>query len=164
MATTTPVPETFALDTQLACAKDSVLTTLSSACSTEACYAGNDNETCPYDGIAGIISLVGDISWSLMWTFPQQVATQLAVRFAGFDIDYGSDDMTDVVGELANVLAGEALARLDALGVKATMGLPMVVRGTNLNLMLPDGTPRIHMRFSCDEGPFYLILGAREQA
>ena len=117
----------------------------------------------PCDGIARIIcwseyQLVPHVD------FPQQVATQLAVRFAGFDIDYESDDMTDVVGELANVLAGEALARLDALGVKATMGLPMVVRGTNLNLMLPDGTPRIHMRFSCDEGPFYLILGAREQA
>jgi len=162
MGATNTVSEVVPLDAPRRGVRDAVIATLSAACGIEAHYEGNDTETCPYDGIAGIISLVGDVDWSLMLTLPQEAAVQLSARFAGFEIEYDSDDMTDLVGELANVIAGDVVARLEAVGVKTSLSLPMVVRGEHLNLMIPAGHPRLHMRFSSECGPFYLILGSRK--
>lgn len=163
MGVTATMVEVVPLDAPREGARDAVIATLAAACGVEPHYDGNDQETCPCDGIAGIISLVGDVDWSLMLTLPQSAAVGLSRRFAGFEIEYDSEDMTDLVGEIANVVAGDVVARLETAGVKTRLSLPMVVRGEHLNLMLPAGHPRLHMRFSCDCGPFYLILGSRKQ-
>ena len=154
--------EVFELDGRQERAKEAVLATLAEGCGVKATYDGNDAEACPCDGVAGIISLVGDVDWSLMLILPQESASRIARQFTGFDIDFSSADMTDVVGELANVLAGDVISRLERVAVKASMGLPMVVRGHELSMMLPDGHPRIHMRFLSSHGNFFFILGSRK--
>jgi CheY-specific phosphatase CheX len=58
------------------------------------------------EGVVGLISFVGDVTWSLAMMFPQKAAESLALKFAGFEIEYESADMGVVVGEIANVLAG----------------------------------------------------------
>lgn len=156
--------EVVPLDAPRQGVRDAVIATLTAACGVEPHYDGSDHETCPCDGIAGIVSLVGDVDWSLMLTLPTDSAADLAQRFAGFEIEYDSEDMTDLVGEIANVIAGDVVARLEAVGVRTNLSLPMVVRGEHLNLMLPAGHPRLHMRFTSDCGPFYLILGSRKQS
>lgn len=158
------IAEAVPLDASRQGVRDAVVATIAASCGVEPHYDGNDMETCPCDGIAGIISLVGDVDWSLMLTLPAESAVDLAQCFAGFDIAYDSEDMTDLVGEIANVIAGDVVARLEAVGVRTNLSLPMVVRGDHLNLMLPAGHPRLHMRFSSDCGPFYLILGERKQS
>mgnify|MGYP000329483666 CR=1 FL=1 len=62
------------------------------------------------DGVVGIISFMGDINWIVMLELPKESAKAMASKFCGFDIDYDSADMGDVVGELANVLTLRVLA------------------------------------------------------
>lgn len=162
MGATHTVTEVIPLDAAQQGVRDALIATLSAACGLEPRYQGNDQESCPCDGIAGVISLVGDVDWSLMLTLPADSAVALAQRFAGFEIPYDSDDMTDLVGEVANVVAGDVVARLESVGIRTNLSLPMVVRGQRLNLMLPAGHPRVHMRFLSECGPILLILGARK--
>jgi CheY-specific phosphatase CheX len=112
-------------------------------------------------GIVGMISLLGDVHWSVMLALPSETATALAAAFAGFVIDYDSEDMGDLVGEIVNVLAGDVLLRLEGLGVAADMSLPAIMRGTAMGVMLPDQKPLLVTRFTSDHGPFELVVGAR---
>jgi chemotaxis protein CheX len=87
--------------------------------------------------VQGIIAVVGDLSWSLSLAFSPKTAEAIAHKFSGFTIAYESADMNDVIGELANVMAGDVVARLDRLGHKVKMSLPTVARGRGLHMIHP---------------------------
>lgn len=97
----------------------------------------HDDDVTGHDGIVGIISFVGDMTWSLMMGLPREAAETIALKFAGFEIPFDSCDMVDVIGELANVLAGVACGQLEAAGQMAHMSLPTVARGHDVELMMP---------------------------
>jgi len=141
------------------CAKEAIRATLAAISGAEPVCRGEHEESMPFDGVVGIMSFVGDVEWSLMLGFPRETAIALGPRFAGFEIEYESEDMADVVGELANVVSGDALARLDARGLKAEMSLPTVVRGSDMELVVSDKVPwRRCLRFETLDGDFWLKL------
>ena len=70
--------------------------------------------------------------------------------------------MGDVVGELANILAGDIVARLAKEDLKAAISLPTIMRGQNVEPMLPSGLPLEKLHFDMPEGEFLLkIAGAK---
>jgi CheY-specific phosphatase CheX len=88
--------------------------------------------------IDGIISFVGDLTWSMILVLPIGAAEMMALKFAGFEIPYDSEDMGDVVGELTNVLAGVLCGNLEAVGVKSQMSLPTITRGSDFEQLMSD--------------------------
>lgn len=88
--------------------------------------------------IDGIISFVGDLTWSLILVLPFDSAELMAQKFAGFEIPYDSEDMGDVVGELTNVLAGVLCGNLENVGVRSHMSLPTVTRGSDFEQLMSD--------------------------
>jgi CheY-specific phosphatase CheX len=114
------------------------------------------------DGVVGIISFMGDANYIIMLALPKASAIAMASKFCGFDIDYDSPDMGDVVGELANVLAGDIVARMSKEDFKVTMSLPTIMRGHDVEPLLPRGLPLEKLRFSMAEGDFMLkVAGAK---
>jgi len=85
--------------------------------------------------IDGIISFVGDLTWSLILVFPHDSAEVVAKKFAGFDIPFDSEDMGDVIGELTNVLAGVLCGNLEDAGIHSQMSLPTVTRGSDFEML-----------------------------
>lgn len=110
------------------------------------------------ESVQGIIAMVGDLSWSMSLAFPPETAVPLARKFSGFDIDYDSADMNDVIGELANVMAGDVVARLDRRGCKVKMSLPTVARGTDLHVLQPGAVSMLRMQFRLPQGPAWVAL------
>jgi chemotaxis protein CheX len=110
--------------------------------------------------VAGIISFIGDVPWSLTWVIAKETAPVLAKKFAGFDIAFDSSDMGDVAGELVTVLAGEIIAQLEQRRIKAQMSLPTVARGSNLELMPERGPNVAELNFTSTQGAFWLRLAA----
>jgi CheY-specific phosphatase CheX len=127
------------------------------------CTASDD---CPGSGsgVLGIISFVGDVPWTFILLLPQPTAVALARRFAGFDIAYEGPDMPDVVGELANVIAGEVVARLERKGIKARMSLPSVLRGQDIELTSVHGGPWARFFYRCPQGEFTVALASAKGA
>ena len=123
-----------------------------------------DNPETPMgEGVVGIISFVGDITWLMMVALPRKSASSLSLKFAGFEVDYDSPEMGDVVGELANVLAGDIVARLGKESVKVAMSLPTILRGQDVEPLLPRGIPSRRLSFQLN-GDLVLVkvAGARE--
>jgi chemotaxis protein CheX len=114
------------------------------------------------EGVVGIISFMGDVNYIIMLALPKDSAIAMASKFCGFDIDYDSADMGDVVGELANVLAGDIVARMSKEDFKITMSLPTIMRGHDVEPLLPRGLPLEKLNFSSGEGAFVLkVAGAK---
>jgi chemotaxis protein CheX len=145
------------------CAKDALITTLSAICGSDPIYKGDMTQSEPGDRIIGIISIMGDVAWSVMMGFPASTAMDLVIKFAGFEIPYDSDDMGDVIGELANVLAGDLVARLDSAGLRVEMSLPTVARGCDVNVMPPAGATLARMNFGTECGDLWLDIASVEQ-
>lgn len=125
-------------------------------CGEQPCYKG-DGDHCPKcDGLVGIISFTSDVPWSLLLGLPRETAITFAVKFTGMEIDFDSPDMGDLVGELTNILAGDATAQLDAVGITAQMSVPTAARGSDLEILLPGGLPSVRMNFSSPEGDFWV--------
>lgn len=119
-----------------------------------------DGQPAACSGIVGIISFLGDLSWSYSLILPEQTASTLIQKFVGFEIPYASADMADAVGELANVLAGDIVARLETKRIKAQMSLPTVARGTDVEMISPAGLPSARIFFSAPIGRFWLKVSS----
>lgn len=111
--------------------------------------------------LVGFIAFVGDIEWTLGLVLPEDTAPLLAAKFAGFEIPFDSPDMGDVIGELANVLAGDVRARLEGKRLKTTMSLPCLARGQGAELFADHGQPSARLSFTTGAGMFWceLVVG-----
>ena len=105
--------------------------------------------------IIAIISLVGDVEWSVFLGLPRQTATAVAAKFAGFEIPFDSDDMGDAIGELANILGGQVKARLDRRSVKANISLPSVMRAENMHVLIQRSVSGIKTCFDSELGKLW---------
>lgn len=145
------------------CIKASVISTFGSIIGEPPVFTGFEEKHPDFTGVVGIISLLGGISWSLMLEIPKVTALPLALKFAGFEIEYDSEDMGDVVGELANVFAGDSVSRLDAVGVKVNMSLPTIARGSGMQLTVPEKFPLLRMKFTSLEGEFWIKIAQEDR-
>lgn len=108
--------------------------------------------------IVGIISFVGDLTWSLTMVLPSNSAEVLAHKFAGFEIPFDSIDMGDVVGELANVVAGVLCGNLESAGLKSQMSLPTVARGSDFEQLMSENLISHHLHFTTAESHFWVKI------
>lgn len=145
------VPETL-----IEAVKRATLATFAMIVGEEPSYEGDGDRHPKCDGLVGIISFTGDVPWSLMLGLPRETAMALAVKFTGMEVDFDSPDMGDIVGELANILAGDATAQLDAVGITVQMSVPTAARGSDLEMLLPGGLPSVRLNFSSSEGDFWV--------
>ena len=103
------------------------------------------------DGVViAVISLVGDVEWSVFLGLPRQTATVVAAKFAGFEIPFDSEDMGDAIGELTNILAGQVKALLDQRKVKVELSLPSVMRAESLHVLVQS---KVVTRKTCFNSP-----------
>jgi chemotaxis protein CheX len=113
-----------------------------------------DENVCTHEIIMSVISLVGEVEWSVFMAIPRATAVAMAGKFAGFEIPYESSDLGDAIGELSNILAGDMKARLDRRGLKADISLPSVMRCDNLQVLISADTPVEKFSFSTPIGKF----------
>lgn len=123
------------------CVPESAINVISSLCGLQSHVDPDAGDVCIQEVMLAVISLVGDVEWSVFLGLPRQTAVALSAKFAGFQIAFEADEMGDAVGEMANIFAGEVKARLDQKGVKADISLPSVMRGENLRLLIPKDAP-----------------------
>jgi chemotaxis protein CheX len=146
----------------VACIKVSVSSVFQKSFGDTPSFQSDDGDHKIGDGIVGIISFTGDITWIMMMGFPKDCATGLFAKFAGFELEYDSPDMGDVVGEMANILAGNIVGRLQESGVKCAISLPTLIKGHNVEPLLPRDFPSRKLIVTMPEGVVIVkVVGAK---
>jgi chemotaxis protein CheX len=111
----------------------------------------------PYHDVSGIIELYGRASGLVVLGLSRSIAIRATEVLLGEPVDVIDARVLDAVGELTNIIAGNAKADLDRL--ELCLGLPQVLIGRNHTLPFDlVGTP-IDIVFGSDLGTVVLEVG-----
>jgi chemotaxis protein CheX len=113
-------------------------------------------------GVSGIIGLGGDATGAVVLNFPEQVAIAAVSKFVGEEFTSISSGVVDGVGELTNIIAGDAKNRLAQKGYKFEIGLPKIVTGRNYITAQNRAIPCVVISFTSDIGKFCLEVSLRK--
>jgi len=143
--------------------KGAVIEVLDSICGTSSEHAAGEHAELA-SGVIGVISLIGQDAWSMMVGLPKDTAVAFARQFTGSEVAYDSRDMGDVVGELANIIAGQAAGRMEAAGMKANLSLPTIARGNGISVPLQYELPSVCIGFLCPQGDLWVRIASAKRS
>jgi len=132
------------------------------------CEGTPEREECPpevwlQDAVVGIISLVGPVPLTMLLHFPKETAVKFSEAFAGMEFEFESADMNDLIGELANIIAGDTKARLEEINLVTALSLPTVVKGRHVQIAFRDQVVIEEVNFKTNQGYFQVRLAASKQ-
>ena len=104
-----------------------------------------------YD-VSGVIGLSGEAQGTIALSFSKPAALKIVSKMIGMEIKIVGADLTDGIGEIANIVAGYAKQYLTEY--KVSISLPNVVIGKSHALAAPSGVPTIVVPFKCELGEF----------
>jgi chemotaxis protein CheX len=107
------------------------------------------NDKHAYD-VSGVIGLSGEAQGIISLSFPQDMALKVVSKLLGTEITEVGAELTDAIGEIANIVAGYAKQYLTDFNL--SISLPNVVIGSNHKIAVQSGVPVIIVPFSCDIG------------
>lgn len=110
-----------------------------------------------YYPISGLIGLSGKASGMVVVNMSVEVALKAASHMLMEEFTEINGDVVDAVGELTNVIAGQAKAELEPY--ELSVGLPNVVTGKGHEVRFPSLTPPVAVPFQTDFGPLRLEVG-----
>ena len=119
------------------------------------------NRGTPMWYISGTISLTGDDQCgNLSVMFPMDLAKAIFRSMMGMQASdpVQDEELHDVVGEIANMVAGGAKSRLQEIGFNFKIGLPTVVVGENHYLEPPREVQTVVVPMNTEKGMFYIEL------
>lgn len=98
-------------------------------------------------GINGSIGFGGKMTGTLFFSAPQEIAEKMASIILGGLCEVGPREISDVVGEVTNMLAGGCKSRLCDAGIPVVMSIPNILRGQSLKVSAKDLTFLVRKRF-----------------
>ncbi len=117
-----------------------------------------------YD-ISGIIGLSGDVVGAVVLSFPKETAGSVVSAFAGEPLSVNSGDFADAIGELANMISGNAKAKFPGESL-VNISCPTVVIGKNHRIHQPSDSTCVSIpcQSSCGEFAVEVCIMEMEDA
>lgn len=125
---------------------------------TPAIKKGNE---CSHD-VSGIIAMSGEFQGTVVLSMPSQTAIAVVALFTGETHDPDTDDFADAVGEIINMICGNAKASFQRKNV--SISCPSVVVGSKHRVAAQSDLPCILIPCSTDCGELVLEIAIRPVA
>ena len=119
---------------------------------------GLNQDAHPHHDVCGIIDLSGDVRGRVVVSMSEPLATTLASELLGDPVAQMSGDCVDAVGEIANMIAGNA--RTDFPEGSHTISVPRVVIGRE-KVPYSDRIPVISIPCETDKGALYIDIALK---
>lgn len=107
--------------------------------------------------VSGIIGISGKGVGTIVLSMSESVAIKASSTMLMTDLSEVDDDVMDAVGEITNMVSGNAKAKLEQFHL--SMSLPNVLCGQNCRLHFPQNSHPISIPFKCAWGPLALQIG-----
>lgn len=109
--------------------------------------------------VSGMIGLVGEeLQGSLSITFEKELAFEIMNRMLGEKPAAVDEEVSDMVGEIANMVCGGAKLALADQGHEFGMATPIVVSGKDHSINHQVDGPKMIMPFTSEFGTAYLEI------
>ncbi len=108
--------------------------------------------------ITALIGLSGRARGTVALSFPEPTALAMVGRLLGVEMDTVDETIADALGEMVNIVAGGAKAKLanENGGSPIDLSLPNVIQGSNYCVDYPSHTTWLDVPFSSELGSFSL--------
>jgi chemotaxis protein CheX len=113
----------------------------------------------PTFDVSGIIGLSGSAQGSIGISFPKVLALKVVSKMLGQEVKVVGPDLTDGIGELANIVAGNA--KQDLAQYQLSISLPNVIVGKDHLIAGQSGVPTIVVPFTCNIGEFVMEVSLK---
>ena len=101
---------------------------------------------------SAVIGFSGGATGSVVLCFPMSTALKAASAFAGIEMTKDHEDFADALGELANIVAGQAKSKLE--GFNISISLPSVILGKKHAVLQSKQKPRLAIPCDSSLGRF----------
>ncbi|MCB1049570.1 MAG: chemotaxis protein CheX [Acidobacteria bacterium] len=112
--------------------------------------------------ISSIVSLTGQVEGSIIISMPSSLACKVASNLLMEEHTELDPAVEDAIGEMGNIIVGDARRSLKDSGYDVSISLPNVVFGTGHHISRRPSVPCIAIPFTTPEGPFEVNVGIKE--
>jgi chemotaxis protein CheX len=104
--------------------------------------------------VTSVIGLTGDASGTISVSFAEKSILAIVSNMFGEEMKELNDEIADAVGEIANMISGQARKKLEEAGKSLKAAIPTVIMGKNHTINHITKSPIIAIPFSTDNGSF----------
>ena len=122
-------------------------------------------ETCIWNKektVAEVVGLIGfsneeeNIKGFMTIGFTKSSIIQIVSNMLGEEFETMNDEVREAVGELANMISGQARQKISLMGSKLEAGMPTIISGKDLEVKGAEGKDITIVNFEIEKGPFEL--------
>lgn len=106
--------------------------------------------------LTGIIGLTGETNGTVAITFDEGSILKIVSNMFGEDMSELNHEIADAVGEITNMIAGQARRDLEAIGKVFEAAIPSVVSGKGHKITHYTDGPKIAIPFETKGGKFLI--------
>lgn len=135
---------------------DAALNVLSTMASTKA-NAGKPflkEKDAARGDVTGIVGLTGETEGTISISFTEKCILSIVSNMFGEEMKEMNDEIKDAVGEIANMVSGQARKQLSEHGRSLKAAIPTVIMGKNHSVTHITNKPIIAIPFTSDNGNF----------
>ena len=104
--------------------------------------------------VTGLIGLSGDINVSISVSFDRGSILKIVSNMLGEEMTEVNADISDAVGELTNMISGQARKGLEVIGTTYMAVIPTVISGKTHKINHSVNGPKIAIPFKTETGEF----------
>ncbi len=107
--------------------------------------------------VSGIIGIAGDAKGVVVISFSAKLAAMLTSKLVNRQVEADDPDVIDAVGELVNIIAGNAKKGLEQY--RLSISLPSIISGLDHRISWQSEVPIVGIPFKVAGGSFHLSVG-----
>jgi len=104
--------------------------------------------------VSGVIGLTGEVSGTFSVSYTEKSILAIVSNMLGEEMKELNEEIKDAVGEITNMISGQARQELDRLGRSLQAAIPTVILGKNHTITHVTAYPIIAIPFSTSSGGF----------
>ncbi|MFT4578286.1 MAG: chemotaxis protein CheX [Nitrospinales bacterium] len=97
--------------------------------------------------LVGIVSFIGDVRFIML---TNDHIKKISAKFVGVEMDLNSDEISDLISELANIVFGDIDMDMKSINLKTERSLPTILKGKDMEPILNKKAPSIILSFGKD--------------
>ncbi len=110
--------------------------------------------------VSGVIGISGSLKGAVVIGFPKEAALSFVSGFLGEKMTSLGPDVSDAIGELANIIVGYAKKYFQESDLE--ISLPTVIRGDKHMITMPKGVTVVRIPFSSKLADFSIEVGIKD--
>lgn len=107
--------------------------------------------------LSAVIGVTGKAAGTIVFSLSQSTALEVLNRMVGIEAAEITTEVCDAVGELTNMIAGQAKSKMQDLNL--SISIPNIVSGKNHTIHYPSNVQPICIVYNSEIGPFSIEVG-----